>query len=339
MNIPHTDLCEAEIQILATLRKAELEGCATDRASLERLSERYWIFLEDWAGAFASLKAKELIDGDDNGYRLSDTGRARGDAYHRERPDHYWYYYQRFYGTALASAAHSRHCKQVYGEDLCQEGQMDMAELGQLLDLIQLQAGDALLDLGCGAGVISEYIADRTGARVTGIEYSKPAVAAARERTAGRRSRLRFVHGDLGALDLPARTYDAAIMIDSIYWAPDTAETLTKIADSLRPGARLAIVISVIDEKGEGPEALEADKTFVATALARLNLSYDLHDWTASFESFWPRIKQSVAALRESFEAEGNGFICDALEREADEEFLPALRANALRRYCYLVQF
>jgi len=42
--------------------------------------------------------------------------------------------------------------------------------------------------------------------------------------------------------------------------------------------------------------------------------------------------------LREEFEAEGNGYICDSLEREADEQYLPALRDDAVRRYLYHVR-
>jgi len=331
-------LNEAEIQVLATLRKAEFEGLAADRRSLEVLGDRYWIFLEDWSEAYGSLAGKELIEGDDEGYRLTETGRPPADAYHRERPDHYWYYYQRFYTAAHASAAHSQLCERVFGEDLCQEGQMDMVELGKMLDCLDLHPGDAVLDLGCGAGVISEYISDRTGAIVTGIDYAATAIAAAAGRTEDKRSRLAFRQGDLSALELPADSVDAAIMIDSIYWVADTVETLSTIVASLKPGGQLAIVIVEDLRDGGDRDSLEIDNTYIAEALSKLGLEYESHDLTESFKSFWPRIKDAVVALREEFEAEGNGFICDSLEREADEQYLPALRADAVRRYLYHVR-
>ena len=333
-----TQLNEAEIQVLATLRRIELEEQCADRASLEAEGERYWIFLEDWRDAYASLMAKGLIDGNDKAYRLTEAGRPQGDAYYRERPDLYWYYYQRFYSAAYSSAAHSRLCERVYGEDLCQEGQMDMAALGDLLACIDLKAGDKLLDLGCGAGVISKYISDRSGATVTGIDYCASAIAAAMARTEDLRSRLTFLQGDLNSLDLPSKAYDAAIMIDSIYWVADTVEALAAITRSIKPGGQLAVVIVQTLEEGDGPELLEPDNTAVARALAELNLSYEVHDQSEQFKDFWPRIKESVVALREEFEAEGNGFICDSLEREADDDYLPAIRADAIRRYLYHVR-
>lgn len=215
---------------------------------------------------------------------------------------------------------------------------MDMTALGELLARLELKPGDKLLDLGCGAGVISEYVSDRTGAMVTGIDYAASAIAAATARTGDKRSRLDFLQADLSALDLPVESFDAAIMIDSIYWVADTVEALSPIVRSIRPGGQLAIVIVQTLEEDDEPEVLEMDNTRVARALAQLDLDYEAHDQTEQFKDFWPRIKESVVALREEFEVEGNGFICDSLQREADDEYLPAVRANAIRRYLYHVR-
>ena len=230
------NLSEAEIQILASVQAAELDAEPTDRASLEKGGERFWIFLEDWSDAFSSLAEKGLIDGDDSGYRLTESGKPLGYSYNRERPDKYWYYYRRFYPAAYASATHSRLCERVFGKDLCQEGMVDMAALEDLLARLDLKPGDRLLDLGCGAGVIAEYISDRTGARVTGLDYAAPAITAANERTADKRSTLTFLQGDMNALDLPARSFDAAISLDTLYWVADLSDTLSQVLRTLKPG-------------------------------------------------------------------------------------------------------
>jgi hypothetical protein len=61
------DLSEAEIQLLAALHGAAEEDEPTDRAALAKRGERYWIYLEDWSGAFGSLADKALIAGTDAG--------------------------------------------------------------------------------------------------------------------------------------------------------------------------------------------------------------------------------------------------------------------------------
>jgi SAM-dependent methyltransferase len=331
------DLSEAECQLLACLRGAEVESGASDRAALEKRGERYWTFLEDWSGAFASLADKGLIAGDDAGYRLTDAGQPLGDRYHRERPDFYWYHYQRFYQAAYASAAHSRFCERVYGQDLCQEGMMDMAALGDLLACLDLTPGDHVLDLGCGAGVIAEYISDQTGARVTGIDYAAQAIAEAKSRTASKADRLTFQQGDMNALDLPARSFDAAISIDTLYWVADVADTLSQVLRAMKPGGQLAIFYLLEPEEGRPREMLEADKSPVGQAPRKLKLDYRAHDHTAQTGAFWHRITDAVKALQGDFEAEGNAFMTANWAREA-EEFLPRIEAGSLARHLYHVR-
>jgi ubiquinone/menaquinone biosynthesis C-methylase UbiE len=329
---------EAGVQVLASMQKAAIESTASDRASLEESGRRYWVFLEDWSEAFASLAAKGLIEGDEHRYRLTDAGRPLGHAYHRERPDMYWYYYQKFYPAARASAAHSRLCERVFGQDLCQEGMTDMAALKDLLTRLDLNPGDHLLDLGCGAGVIAEYISDQTGAKVTRLDYATPAIAEANERTADKRSRLKFLKGDMNALDLPEQSFDAAISLDTLYWVDDLTDTLSQVARTIKPGGQIGIFMVQSRPEGASPNTAESDNTELARALSKLGLSYDAHDYTTQNAEFWRRNWEAATALRDDFEAEGNGFITASLIREAEEDFLPAINAGTMTRYLYHVR-
>jgi ubiquinone/menaquinone biosynthesis C-methylase UbiE len=332
------DLEEAEIQVLASVFGAESDKQPTDRVALEsRGQERYWIFREDWSRAFDSLVNKALIDGDDDGYHLTEQSRSLAECYFKERPDYYWYFYQHFYDAANASEAHSQFCQRVYGLDLCQEGMTDMASVQLLIDKLTIQPGQQVADLGCGAGGISEWISDQTGTAVTGVDYSTVAIATAFSRTQSKRSRLHFVEADLNTLDLPDKSFDAAIVVDAIYWVDNEKDVLARIVKTLKPGGKLAILIVHLLEYCEAPEELEIDKTYIASALDDLKLNYQSFDLTDSFSRFWPRAKQTMLALKDDFEREGNGYICEHWLREANKEFLPALEADELRRYLYLV--
>ncbi len=329
------NLSEAEIQVLASLQAAELDAAPTDRATLEKGGERYSIYLEDWSGAFSSLVAKDLIEGGDSGYRLTESGRPLGQAYHQERPNRFWYYYQRFWKAAYESPTHSRLSERVFGKDLCQDGMVDMAALEDLLARLDLKPGDDLLDLGCGAGVIAEHISDQTGAHVTGLDYAAPAIAVAHQRTADKRSRLTFMTGDLNALDLPERSFDAAISLDTLYWAADLADTLSQVVRAIKPGGQMGIFMMQGPWDDDPPGTLEADHTALGRALSNLNLTYDAYDYTAQNVAFWQRNWKAATDLRDDFEAEGNGFIATSLIKEAEEEFLPAIEAGKMTRYLY----
>lgn len=331
------NLNEAEIQVLASLRHAELNGEPSDKMALEKSGRRYWMFREEWSLAYGSLLDKRLIEGDEHGFRLTGMGRPAAEAYYAERPDHFWYYYQQFYPKAHASQAHSRLCEMVFGEDHCQEGQTDMEAFNDLLGYLDLKSGDRVLDLGCGAGGLSEYAADQTGAKVTGIDYSASAIETAKRRTVGKRDRLAFLQADMNGLTLSPQSFHAAFSLDTIYWVADIRQALASFIQLIKPGGHLGIFIAVSLEDCDASEELDADATWVASALSDLKLDYQVYDYTKSFLSFWPRMKKAVQNLRNDFAAEGNDFICAALLKDADEEYIPAGERGELRRYLYIV--
>ena len=330
------DLNEAEIQVLAQIRGAEIDAEPSDRESLDDRGSRYWIYREDWKDAFSSLADKGLIEGEDKAYRLTDDGYPPANEYYEQRPDMYWYYFQRLYAALYQSEAHKKLCKRVFGRDLCQENMTDMQALDGVLQELGLEAGHHVLDLGCGAGGVAEYVAAETGARISGIDLSTTAISTAIARTEDKREMLNFREGDMNSLELSQNSFDAAYSIDSFYWVANPADAIRRIAEGIKPGGKLAILIVQIPEYCERPEELEMHGTFVAEALKSLNLEYEAFDYTDDFRDFWPRVKEAAVALREEYAREGNAFIADNYIKEADTEFLPAIAANEIRRYLYV---
>ena len=331
-------LSEGEIQFLASLARATADGLSTDRVSLENASERFGPFRADYNNAVNNLRDKGLVTGADDALSLTEAGEPLARDYHAERPDQYWYYFRKFYAAANASEAHSTLCERAFGKDLCQEGMVDMEALDNLIDRLQLHRGAAVLDLGCGAGGIAEYVSDKTGAKVTGLDISTSAIEVALARTESKRDRLNFVIGDLNALDLPAENYDAAISLDALYWVSDLDQTLDAILAAIRPGGQLAIHTLHGREADEPPEAMEPQTSSVAKALDSRGLSYEVSEHTANNAAFWKRNYAAAIDLRDAFAAEGNEWIADSLIRESEEEFLPAFDAGLMARYLYLAR-
>ncbi|MSU88954.1 methyltransferase domain-containing protein [Rhodobacteraceae bacterium 2CG4] len=100
-----------------------------------------------------------------------------------------------------------------------------------LLDTLAPQPGEAILDLGCGDGVLTARIA-AAGASVTGLEPDPALAAAARAR--GIAVLERDAHQPFGAA-----AYDAVFSNAALHWmrAPETVHA--NIARALRPGGRL----------------------------------------------------------------------------------------------------
>jgi ubiquinone/menaquinone biosynthesis C-methylase UbiE len=328
---------EADIQVLATIRRTELEGESSDKATIESHADKYWKYYEDWSDSWVRLVDAGFIAGDDSAYELTKSGRPLAEKYYAERPDHFWYYYQHYYPAAEASKAHSQLCVRVHGKDLTQDGQADMDSLNDLIAYLKIGKNDQVLDLGCGAGGISEYISDETDAHVTGLDYAASAIDVAMDRTQSKRDRLTFVQGDMNALEFPDHSFDKVISLDTIYWVADIDEALASIVRLLKPGGKLGIFIANTPLTDDSPGACESRGTWVAKSLQKMGLDFDAHDYTESFLAFWPKLKKVVMELREDFVAEGNEVIFDSFMLDADEDYLPAAEAGKLRRYLYIV--
>ena len=88
--------------------------------------------------------------------------------------------------------------------------------------------GSRILDLGCGPGLYSNRLA-RTGARVTGVDFSENSLAYAESTSA---PSAEFVYGDYLNLDL-SQTYDVALLIYDDFCALSPTQRRT-LLDSIR---------------------------------------------------------------------------------------------------------
>ncbi|MGD0272266.1 MAG: methyltransferase domain-containing protein [Gaiellaceae bacterium] len=249
-------------------------------------------------------------------------------------------FYEAFYAAVEHSPAHHAFCERVFGKDLCQHGFADLEQLELLIEVAGLGPNQRLLDLGCGNGMIAEYLSDRTGARVTGLEYIPLAIEQARRRTAAKSDRLAFEVGDINQLELAQSTFDLVLSIDSMYFSDDYAATIRELRTALRPGGRMAIFYSHGREPWvpveEFPaETLSPDKTPLAEALDANGLSFRSWDLTTQEYRLALRREEVLSELRPQFEAEGTLFIYENRMGDA-EGFSRAIEAGLHARYLYL---
>ncbi|MEM9047081.1 MAG: class I SAM-dependent methyltransferase [Pseudomonadota bacterium] len=103
--------------------------------------------------------------------------------------------------------------------------------------------GMAAIELGCGTGYVSGWMA-RRGARVTAIDIAAEQLATARRLAAehGQTDAITFIEGNAESVACPDASFDfaiseygAAIWCDPALWIPEAARLL-------RPGGRLAFL-------------------------------------------------------------------------------------------------
>lgn len=104
----------------------------------------------------------------------------------------------------------------------------DMA--GAVVDWLNPQAGEDILDLGCGDGVLTEKLV-ASGARVIGVDVSKDLLSAAKARG------LDVHYMDGQALEFDDR-FDAVFTNAALHWMPNPLAVINGVHRALKSGGR-----------------------------------------------------------------------------------------------------
>ena len=125
-----------------------------------------------------------------------------------------------------------------------------------------LQAGDRVLEIGCGSGQLTRALLER-GLRVTAVEPGANLVALAAERCRDAGD-VTFVPGRFEDVPLPDTPVAAVFAASSFHWVdPDVG--WSRVAAALRPGGTLALLqhCALVEERSR------QDQTALLAALAR----------------------------------------------------------------------
>ena len=95
-----------------------------------------------------------------------------------------------------------------------------------------------MLDLGCGAGQLSRYLAEGGASEVIGVDVSEHMLALARADWA--HPRVRFLRAAMEELAFPPQRFDLVVSSLALHYVDDYAGLVERIAGWLAPGGVLA---------------------------------------------------------------------------------------------------
>lgn len=113
----------------------------------------------------------------------------------------------------------------------------------EVLKALQLAAGERVLDVGSGPGLLAAAMAEAVGpeGRVCGIDASDAMIAMSRKRCAGM-PWCEFQKADANAIPYPAAGFDVAVSTQVYEYVRDIPAALAELHRVLRPGGRAAIL-------------------------------------------------------------------------------------------------
>ena len=113
------------------------------------------------------------------------------------------------------------------------------AAAAKLVKFAAVEAGQRVLDVACGTGVVA-VTAARRGAAVSGLDLAPPLIERARQNAAIAGVDIDFVEGDAEALPYPDASFDLVLSQFGHIFAPRPAVVVEEMLRVLKPGGRIA---------------------------------------------------------------------------------------------------
>lgn len=294
---------ETNEYLLGDNRRIKLNEEGIFTVSKRRLGDQ----VKEISSLLKSLLTKKMLIEDNSIYELTEFGRKIGKKVKTKWSGEL---YDDLLIRCANSKAYAKFCESAYGKNLLQFNVIDMQHLDLLLEKMKLNADDVVLDLGCGLGKITEYIAQKTGSKITGIDLSPKAIKWAQNNTKTNK-KLSLEVMDISELDFPSASFDVIIALDVLYWIDDLKPVIRKLKDILKLDGRMGFFYVLFRTKNDPIESLEIEHSKLGKFLEQNNFNYELIDISQRAIEIW---KQKIAVgkeLRAQFESEGNLDIID----------------------------
>jgi trans-aconitate methyltransferase len=198
-----------------------------------------------------------------------------------------------------------------------------------LLELLAPEAGERILDLGCGTGHLAAQIAD-IGARVVGIDSSAEMIAEARRKY----PQVQFDVADARSFRF-AEPFDAVFSNAVLHWVREAGLVIESAWKALRPGGRYVVEMGGKGNVGTIVQAVTAayqrfagpgqdPNPWYYPSIGEYSGRLEKQGFEVSFATLFDRptpLEKGEAGLRNWIRMFGGTFLKDVPERKHEDFF------------------
>ncbi len=213
--------------------------------------------------------------------------------------------------SASGSEAYLDYCEEIYGYRMPLFNAMDKEQLDYLFNTVAISKRDSVLDLGCGAGCILDYLVRKYSCYGIGIDQLD-------EATVKRSSPvISYIEGDLDALKDYKLKPTVTLAVDSLYFSSNL-EGLLRVLKSV-PANRLYLYYSqyIFDEYKMDKAILDHNNTRLALGLQKSELAYSVRDYSTNEHALYEKALTILPKYKEAMIREGNGHLYEKYQRES----------------------
>jgi ubiquinone/menaquinone biosynthesis C-methylase UbiE len=145
----------------------------------------------------------------------------------------------------------------------------------------QIQAGQSVLDTGCGFGGTIAHLNDHYHAMpLTGLNLDERQLKRASALVTGKNdNQIKFIQGDACALPFADSSFDRVLAVECIFHFPDRKRYFQEVWRILKPGGFLALSDFVASPLLQPLMRLSFNKGFSASFYGECDLSYTLNHY------------------------------------------------------------
>lgn len=211
----------------------------------------------------------------------------------------------------------------AYPEGLEHYGYITNEDISRFAELLDLKAGQVVLDIGCGKGGPALKLCENLDIQLLGIDIIEKAVEQARDFQSNFKLQkpALFEVGEFYNIPLDDEKVDAVVSFDSVWTAPDRKRAFSEVCRVLKPGGKF--IFTNWDTLGH--DSIQLYQTS--------DLSYVSREETEGWKTYQEKVYAGILKYKDELMAEmGEGASMLIYEAQASSPYLH----NSIRRIYHM---